>query len=265
MALSIRMTPGLWIYSVFLALVFGAAMGSFLNCAAWRIAHGESFIHGRSRCPKCGHRLGAVDLIPVFGWVILKGRCRYCHDRVSIRYPMTELFFAFVTAACLWRRDLSILFPRDYIFLCCLFCLSLVDLESYMIPDGCLIISILSWLAALIWTWNGWRETGLYILTGVCLFLIMLILSLAMDRILNKESMGGGDIKLFGVVGLYLGPVKSMFAALLACILGLLFARIFHKKRGEAFPFGPAISAAAAYMLLWGDWLSGWYLGLLGL
>ena len=264
--ISIRLTPGIFAYSIFMALLFGAAMGSFLNCAAWRIANGESFLHGRSHCPACGHMLNALDLIPVFGWIILKGRCRYCGERVSIRYPLTELFFAFVTAACLFQRDFSILCLRDYIFLCCLFCLSLVDMEKYIIPDGCLIISVITWFLALPWVKDNLNyKIWIYILTGVCLFMIMLILSLVMDFILKKESLGGGDIKLFGVVGLYLGPAGSMFAVFIACILGLCVAGLSRKGRGQPFPFGPAIAAGAAYMLLWGDWLSNWYLSLLGL
>ena len=86
-----------------------------------------------------------------------------------------------------------------------------------------------------------------------------------MDRILRKESLGGGDIKLFALAALYLGPVGFLFALLFSCALGLLFAAATRSGKGAQFPFGPAISAACAFMLLFGQGLTAWYLGLLGL
>ena len=111
-------------YCCCVAAVLGAVMGSFLNCAAWRIAHGESFLKGRSHCPACGHVLEPLDLIPVFSWLFLRGKCRYCGTKVSARYVLAELFMALVTVVCLLRFGLTVLCLRNYIFLCCLFCLS---------------------------------------------------------------------------------------------------------------------------------------------
>ena len=116
------------IYCCVLAGVLGAVLGSFLNCAAWRIAHGESFVKGRSHCTSCGHVLGFLDLIPVFSWIFLGGRCRYCKTKISPRYMLTELFFALVSVLTLLRFDLSPEFVRNMVLACCLFCLSLVDL-----------------------------------------------------------------------------------------------------------------------------------------
>ena len=107
------------IYFVLLAAVLGSSLGSFLNCAAWRIVHGESFLKGRSHCTTCGHALGFLDLIPVLSWVFLKGKCRYCGEKIPARYPLTELFFAAVSVLCLLRFDLTVLCLRNYIFLCC--------------------------------------------------------------------------------------------------------------------------------------------------
>ena len=73
------------VYCCALAAVIGAVLGSFLNCTAWRIAHEESFVKGRSRCPACGHPLGALDLVPIFSWLFLRGKCRYCGKRISAR------------------------------------------------------------------------------------------------------------------------------------------------------------------------------------
>ena len=263
--MSIWDDKSLLIYCCCMAAIVGAAFGSFLNCAAWRIAHGESFLRGRSRCPACLHELGLTDLVPVFSWLFLRGRCRHCGQKISARYPLTELAFALLTLLCLLRFDLSILCLRNWIFLCCLFCLSLVDLESFVIPDGCLIAAAAAWLLALPFLHLPGREILGAVLAGLGCGGAMLLISLWLDRLLKKESLGGGDVKLFAVAGLYLGPVGVLFTVLLSCILGLLFAALRRKGGGQPIPFGPAISLAAALVLLYGEGLISWYLGLLGL
>ena len=265
--MTIFATRGILLYSCCVAAALGAVLGSFLNCAAWRIAHEEPFWKGRSRCPACGHTLGVPDLVPVFSWLFLRGKCRYCGEKISPRYPLTELFFAAATVACLLRFDLTVLGLRNWLFLCCLFCLSLVDLECYIIPDGCLLTAAGVWLAALPFLGMGWRQIAIHLGAAVGFGGGILLISLAMDALLHRESLGGGDVKLFAVVGLYLGPAAALFAMVLSCVLGLLFQGV-RKAVGSGeklIPFGPAIAAAAAVMLLWGDGLVSWYLGLLGL
>jgi leader peptidase (prepilin peptidase)/N-methyltransferase len=258
-----------WIMAYFccLAFVLGTVFGSFLNCAAWRSSRGESFLRGRSSCPACGHDLGARDLVPVLSWLFQRGRCRYCGAGISVRYPLTELSFGALTLLCLLRFDLSVLCLRNWIFLCCLFFLSLVDLETQIIPDGSLILAALAWLLTLPLLHTGPKAALLRLLAGIVFAAALLLLSLLMDRLLKKDSLGGGDIKLFAVVGLYLGFVGTLFALMIACVAGLLFAAVLFKNnmKGRAFPFGPAISFAAAFMLLFGSGLTDWYLGLLGL
>ena len=249
------------IYLLVMAGIFGAAMGSFLNCAAWRIAREESFLKGRSRCPSCGHVLGPADLVPVFSWLFLRGRCRYCGTRVSPRYFLTECAAALLTVLCVLRFDFTVLCLRNYVFLCCLFCLSLVDLDSFLIPDGCLLLPAVVWVLTL--PIIRPPDALLCVLAALLYGGATLALSLMMDRILGRESLGGGDIKLFALMGLYLGPLASLFALIFSCLLGLLFALFGRYGSGKPFPFGPAISAASALMLLYGDPLTQWYLGLL--
>ncbi len=263
--MSIHLSRGILIYCCVMAGMLGAVFGSFLNCAAWRIARGESFWTGRSRCPECGHTLGVPDLVPVLSWLVLRGRCRHCGKRIPARYLAVELFFAALTVVCLLRCDLTVLCLRNWVLLCCLFCLSLVDLENYTIPDGCLLTAAAAWVLSLPWMGMGWGEIGVHLLSLVGFGGVILMLSLACDALLHKDSMGGGDIKLFAVMGLYLGPVAGLFTVLLSCLFGLLFAllRRLGGEEGEQIPFGPSIAAATALMLLWGDSLVQWYLGLL--
>lgn len=264
--MSIYDDPAILIYVCFVTAVLGLVFGSFLNCAAWRIARGESFITGRSRCVHCGHTLGAIDLIPIVSWVLSGGKCRYCKAPVSIRYPLTELTFAVLAVLCVLQCDLTVLCLRNLIFLGALFCLSLVDLDSYIIPDGCLIAAVLAWAAAIPFapaSYGGIAGILFSLLSALVYGGGILLFALVMDKVLQKESMGGGDIKLFAVMGLYLGMVASLFAMFLACVLGLLFTLLQPKKESPQIPFGPAIAIAAWGMLLYGQPLVDWYLGLL--
>lgn len=252
------------LYFVIMAAALGAALGSFLNCAAYRIAHGESFVHGRSRCPDCGHVLSAPDLIPIFSWLFLGGKCRYCKKKISPRYMLTECLFALISVLSLLRWDLSAEYIRNMILASCLFCLSLTDLESYEIPDGCLVIPAAAWFVTLPFVKMGSTEILIYVLTGIGYGAIMLGLTLLFDKLLGKETMGGGDIKLFALTGLYLGAAASLFALFFSCILGLLAGAVRNKKKkGALIPFGPSIALASYAMLLYGDRLVNWYLGLL--
>ena len=265
--MSIYADTGILAYCVFVAAVLGAAFGSFLNCAAYRVAHDEPWWKGRSRCPACGHDLGVPDLVPVFSWLFLRGKCRHCGAPISPRYLAAELAFAALTVACLGEFDLTVVCLRNWIFLCCLFCLSLVDLEAYIIPDETLILAAAAWLVTLPFAGMGAGEIIAHLLAAVGFGGGILLISLGMDALLKKDSLGGGDIKLFALVGLYLGPVSALFSVMLAAVLGLVFAVVRKAvgNREELIPFGPSIAAAAAGMLLWGDGLVQWYLGLLGL
>ena len=254
------------IYCCLLAGVFGAVLGSFLNCAAWRIAHGESFLKGRSHCTSCGHVLGFLDLIPVFSWIFLGGKCRYCKTKISPRYMLTELFFALVSVLTLLRFDLSPEFVRNMVLACCLFCLSLVDLEIFEIPNGCLLIPVIAWFVAIPFTEMSGMDVLYHVASGVGYGAVMLALVLLFDKILGKETMGGGDLKLFVVMGLYLGVAASLFALFFSCILGLIMGAIQKRgkeNKGPQIPFGPAIALAFYAMLLYGGGLVNWYMGLL--
>lgn len=253
----------LLVFSVILAACLGAVAGSFLNCAAWRIVHNEPFVKGRSHCPHCGHVLGPLELVPVLSWLAQRGRCKSCGAKLSARYPLTELIFALVTVLCLLRFDLTVLCLRNWVFLGCLFLLTLTDLDAMIIPDGCHIVALLAWLAALPFVGMARREIITHLISGVALGGGLLLISLAMDKIMGRDTMGGGDIKLLAVVGLYLGPIGALFALVLACVIGLLFHALRRGEDARPFPFGPSIAVAAAAMLLYGAPLVAWYRGLL--
>lgn len=258
-------TAPMMAYTIAVAFIFGACMGSFLNCAAWRSVHGESFIKGRSHCTTCGHELGLMDLVPILSWTFAKGKCRYCGDKVSVRYPLTELVFGIITVVCLLRFGLSILCVRNYVFLCVLFVLTLTDIDDMIIPDGCHITAAATWLITAPFIYTDFKDAGAGLLAAILFGGGLLAISLLLDRITGRDTLGGGDIKLIAAVGLYLGMIGTMFTLIIACILGLLYSITVNKSAGEskAFPFGPWIAGAAALMLLFGTPLIEWYKNLL--
>ena len=251
--------------------LFGLVFGSFLNCAGMRIAAGEDFVHGRSHCMSCGHTLSAADLVPVASYLFLRGRCRYCGEKMSARYPITELAFGLLSLGFFLRFGESVLFFRNWFLAGALFLLSIVDIESFQIPDGCLIAGALCWLVSEIAravlspeTWSL-KAAALHVGAGLFWGGAMLFFSLVMDHILGRESLGGGDVKLFALMGLYLGFAQGLFLLFLSSVLGLCFAaveRVLGRHSSSSrIPFGPAVSAAGCIMLAFGEQIADWYFG----
>lgn len=253
------------LYFGVVAFVFGACMGSFLNCAAYRVVRGESFLKGRSKCPSCGHELTVRDLFPIISWLALKGRCRYCGSKVSARYILTEILFGLMTVLCLVVFGPTVLCLRNYVFVCVLFVLTLTDIDDMTIPDGCHIIAAAAWATAEPFLASGPGDALGHIAAGLVFGGGLLAVSLAMDKAMGRDTLGGGDIKLIAVCGLYLGFIGTLFALMIACIAGLIFNMIANKssEKGSAFPFGPWIAAGTVVMMFAGGPLIEWYSSLL--
>lgn len=120
--------PAITIYSCFIAALLGACMGSFLNCAAWRVVHGESVLRGRSHCDVCGHVLAPRDLVPVFSYVFSHGRCRYCGAKLTPRHAVGEAVAALVFVSLLLRYDISLRTLEAWAVACLLLALSLIHI-----------------------------------------------------------------------------------------------------------------------------------------
>ena len=246
-------------YFAVVSFILGSVFGSFINCFAWRITHHESILKGRSHCAVCGHTLGALDLVPIFSWLFLKGKCRYCGEKISPRYMLTELvlgaafLLSFICFGFHWET------PRLMALSVALLGLSLVDLEIQEIPDGFIIYGIILWAVTLPLMDDGVKALWQGLLSGVLIGGGILLISLVMDKVLKKESLGGGDVKLLFMVSLYMSPLAALLNVVLACVLGLLFVAAL---KSEKIPFGPSISLASFVTLLVGEKLAAWYLGL---
>ena len=251
--------PAFAVYIGALALLLGLVLGSFGNAWAWRIAHGEKISRGRSHCPACGHTLAARDLVPLFSWLFLKGKCRYCGKPIPKRYPLTEAICGLFFLSCLLRWGLSLDALRFALTGFFLFVASLVDWETMELPDGLLIAAAVPALLRLVDDLSAWKNM---LLGFLVIPIVLLLLVLLMDKLLGRETMGGGDIKLLAVLGLHFGTVYLLFLLILACFIGLIFAAAAKRGKLGAFPFGPVLSLAAWITMLFGSPIVGWYLSL---
>jgi len=262
----LHLSAALTAYILSLTALLGLIMGSFLNCFAWRLVHGESPAKGRSHCVSCGHVLSAKDLFPLASYVVLKGRCRYCGTHISLRYPMTELFALVMFCGLILRYDVTMLSLRLVVFCSILLLIALVDLETKEIPERLQLALILWYLLTLPFVSDNLLSSLLDgIKGGLLVSLPLLLVVLIMDKVLGRESMGGGDIKLFFSVGLYLGLALNLLNLLLSCVVGILLGTtflLFQKERDEplTIPFGPAIALGTWLTLLFGIQLVAWYL-----
>lgn len=242
-----------------LAFVLGTVFGSFINCAAWRIVHKESVLHGRSHCAECGHVLSAADLVPIFSWLFLRGRCRYCGKKISPRYVIAEALLGAVFALCYLRLGLSWAALRAMGLSTMLLGISLVDLDIQEIPDQILVYAIIWWLIFVFLMPEGVRDGMLGgILAAIFIGGGMLMITLGFDKVMKKETMGGGDIKLLFVVSLYLGALVGLMNLIISCIVGLAFV---YFMRSNKIPFGPSISISTVFCLLFGREMINWYAG----
>jgi len=256
------LSPLITLYLLALAAVLGAVLGSFLNCAAWRIVRGESVLHGRSHCARCNHTLGARDLVPIFSWLFLKGRCRYCGEPISPRYPAVEAVSAAAFVTVLLRFDVSWQCLRFWVLLSLLLLGALVDYEDGWIPDRVSILAAAAYLPLSL------LEGGIPLLlrgvTGaLALALPVLAVVLAMEKIMKTEAMGGGDLKLFAVLGLYFGWQQGLFLVPVSCVLGLACMALTGRlKRRTETRFAPILYLSAWFTALVGEQVVSWYLGL---
>ncbi len=242
-----------------LAFVLGASLGSVMNCVAWRMARKESVLHSRSRCVRCGHELKALDLVPIVSWLLLRGKCRYCGEKISPRYVITEVLLGAVFTIAFLRLGLSWATLRAMGLCCALLGLSLVELDTQDVPDPFLVFGILWWLVFVFLMPEGVRDgmlSGMFAAIGIGGG--MLAITLAYEKVTKKESIKGGDLKLLFVVSLFLGPLVGLMNLILAAILGLVFVYVM---RSQKIPFAPPISIATVFCLMFGTAMVDWYAG----
>lgn len=242
-----------------LAFFGGLLVGSFLTVVAHRVPRGEGVAAGRSHCPACGAQIAAYDNVPVFSWIVLRGRSRCCGTRISPRYPLTELTTALLFAATvivLWGDPTEI--ALGLVFVAMLVAVTLTDLERRIIPNKILLVAAVAGVAiAAVGDPGSLPERAIAAAAAGALFFLA---ALAYPR-----GMGLGDVKLAATMGLFLGRdvAPAIFVALLAgSAVGLaMIARQGAGARKQAIPFGPFLAFGGVVGLLLGGELIDLYLG----
>lgn len=230
-------------------LPLGAVIGSFLNVVIHRIPRGQSIVTPRSRCPGCATEISPRDNVPVLSWVLLRGRCRGCGEAISGRYPAVELLTAAVFAAVVAARgigaDLLALLP----FAAMLVAVAAIDLEHRIVPNR-ILLPMAVWAVVAGALFRSGELPGL-LAGGAGAFLFLLLAALA-----YPAGMGMGDVKLAGVMGLYLGPsiAPAMLIAFVAgSLVGMaIVARAGKEARKQGVPFAPFLALGGLAGLLAG-------------
>jgi len=246
----------------------GAAIGSFLNVGIDRIPAGKSLVKPPSHCDACGHRLGVKDLVPVFSFIRLRRRCRYCRAPIPWRLLWVEIGSGLLLAFVYWRYGLSVDFAVTASYCYLFIVLMVIDLEHKLILNKivypamvvALIISIFLPQSRIIPL--PWPEAVDGVIGGAVGFVLLLI-----PALVYRGGMGWGDVKMAGLIGLVTGFPLVFVAMLMGIIVGGLVAGILlllrKKTRKEPIPFGPFLAVATIATLLWGNNILSWYLGLL--
>ena len=204
-----------------MAALLGACMGSFLNCLTWRMLHGESVLHGRSHCDVCGHVLGVRDLVPVLSYVCSGGKCRYCGAKLSARHVWGELAGGAMFVSALLKYDISLQVLEAWLLACVLLACAFADLEGYIIPDRFLLFGTGVFIVFLVWEPEPLHRLIQGALGGLAVPGALLAVVLMMEKRMGREAMGGGDLKLLALTGLYLGWMGNLLCLLLAYVLGI--------------------------------------------
>ena len=259
------------LYIIFF-FVLGLIVGSFLNVCIYRLARGESIIFPSSYCPQCQHKLNISDLIPVFSYLFLAGKCRYCQAPISFRYPLVELATGvlFSSMYFLFPTFLELIF--GLFFVCVLVIIFFIDLEHQVIPDSVSLSGIAGGLIyGLILTLIAFNKLGFQpaltsILGALLGYAILFSIAKLGKVVFKKEAMGEGDLFVAALLGAFLGWQGVLLALFLAYLLAGLAAVLLlvlgRVKLGESVPFGPALALGGILALFFGKQLLTWYLAL---
>lgn len=232
----------------FLVIVFGAIFGSFASFLSYRLAHDQSLFVANSSCPNCKHKLGFFDLFPIFSWLLLKGRCRYCKVDISSRYPCIEIS----TVALFLFFYINFGFDFDNLFLAVTFFLLFIaiitDLEHYIIPESIQVLLIIS--ASSYGFFNNYTFNQI-VLYPVFAALFGFILKYGFILFRKKDGLGFADITLFYVVTIFIGFENFLVFLSIAGMLGVIFGVVWTRvTKSEMFPFAPALIVSFTICLL---------------
>jgi leader peptidase (prepilin peptidase) / N-methyltransferase len=285
---SFRATP--WFF-VGTATVFGLMVGSFLNVVIHRLpkmmendwrSQCLEFLHPdqtekeqakpkvrynlvvpRSACPACGHKITAIENVPVISYLALRGKCSGCGIAISARYPLVEALTGALTGLLAWHFGVTWAAAFATIFLWSLVALTFIDADTTLLPDD--ITLPLLWLGLLVNLGGMFTSIQSAIVGAVAGYLVLWAVYWLFKLVTGKEGMGYGDFKLLAAIGAWLGyqmlPLVILLSAAVGAVVGIAGIIFRGRERGAKLPFGPYLAAAGLIALVWGAPLNAWYLG----
>ena len=242
----------MFLYYCVVVFIFGLVFGSFYTVVGERLPEGKSLINPPSHCPKCDHKLSFYELIPVFSYIFLRGKCHRCKSKIPVLSTLIEILTGTLFLLSYLKFGLSIDFIISLVFTSMLVIVIVSDIRYMVICDEILVVGNI-----LIFVLNILKsdfKMGLTsVLYGIICFFVMWFIKILGDLIFKKESMGGGDIKLMFTFGLVMGISSSITSIFLASFIGLPISLIMIKSNSShEIPFGPYLSIAALILFLSG-------------
>lgn len=244
-------------YTIFLFL-FGLVFGSFYNVVGLRVPQKESIVQPPSHCTKCQRQLTALDLVPVLSYVFFGGKCRSCGNKIAWIYPVMELLTGLLFAFAYWQLGWSIEFIVALFFISLLVIIVVSDIAYMLIPNKVLLFFLpFLIIGRVLSPLTPWWDCAVGAVVG-----FGILYSIA---VISNGGMGGGDIKLFFLIGLVLGTMHTLLTLFIAAVIGMIVGLVVLTKnkqgRKTPIPFGPSIALAAIIVYFYGDSLINWYLG----
>lgn len=274
------------LFSTFCGLL-GLIFGSFLNVVIHRLPlmmerewqtqcaelRGEeppasepfSLVRPRSRCPHCGHLITAFENIPVLSWLLLRGRCSTCREKISARYPVVEALTGLLTAFAAAHFGLGWSAAGAIFVIWCLIALTFIDIDTQLLPDS--ITLPLLWAGLLFNLMGTFTDLQSSVVGAMLGYLSLWLVYWAFKLATGKEGMGYGDFKLLAALGAWLGwqmlPLIILLSSLVGAVVGILLIILAKRGRNVPIPFGPYLAAAGLLALFWGQELTQAYLGVI--
>ncbi len=243
-----------------IAFLYGIVIGSFLNVCIYRIPKKENIAIVRSHCMTCNHQLQWYDNIPLFSWMILRGKCRYCKAPISPQYPIIEASNGVLWLLVAMIKGLSVESLLYALLFSALLTLSVIDFRTYEIPAGINIFILTLGLIMTVLNYTEWLDHVIgFLAVSIPLYIIIIVT--------DGRGIGGGDMKLMATAGLLIGWKLIILAFALGCIIGapVHILRMKIAKADRVLAMGPYLSIGILIAVLWGDSIIRWYLGVAGI
>ena len=253
----------------FISIILGACIGSFINVISIRIPKNKPFIISRSKCPRCENKLNIFDLVPIFSWIFLRGKCRYCYQNISIRYPVIELFTCFLFLCC--RYSYGFIYFSDsltfnlitgWLLVSFLITLTIIDIDTMTLPNSITYTGLITGLTFILikdifFTKELDTSFQEHFFAFIISFIVISFFAFFLKLFLKKEVFGGGDSKLIAMCAAWLGFTGIEVTVTLSFLIGGIFSALLLTsrkiKRGDFIPFGPFICVSSFLVWMFGS------------